>query len=323
MCPASGSDGDSTDTGERLRTALHRAKSWLGARVAGLRAHVAHAREHLRRVRAPDGPTSRKAVLRSLGSDGPQPQQPAVGETCDRPRTDDSGLPWRTFRWYGGWGGADYWDTESGTERTPIVFVHGNGGDACNFDDIAGDCLEHGYRGDELWGITFGTFTPTHAEMSAQLDDFVRHVRAETGAESVSIVAHSLGVTGTRFWLHERERHDWLDTFVGMGGANSGTCGCPGCEDASDNTFTPEDAARACRSVARQCRDVEGHPLAVLSDADPTPGNVEYVMIRGRFDPIYWCDRRSPYLDGAENVAVSTTHMGLLGKSETVRAHVE
>lgn len=316
------SDGDSDGPIARLQSTARRAGSWLRRHATGLRTRLGHAREYLRQTRAPDGPSSRTAVLRSLGAEGPTAQQPAVGETCDRPRTDDSGLPWRTFRWYGGWGGHDHWDTDPGTDRTPVVFVHGNGGDACNFREIARDCRDHGWQGDELWAITFGSFTATHAEMSAQLDDFVRHVRAETDASSVTIVAHSLGVTGVRYWLQDRQRHDWVETFVGLGGANDGTCGCPGCEDASDRTLTPEDAARACRSVARQCRDVEGHPLAVLSDADPTPGDVEYVMIRGRFDPIYWCDRSSPFLDGAENVALSTTHVGLLDKAETVRSHL-
>ncbi len=318
----SSSDGDSDGLGARLQSKLRRVSAWLRHHATGLRAPIEHAREYVHQARAPDGLSSRTAVLRSLGAEGPTAQQPAAGETCDRPRTDNSGLPWRTFRWYGGWGGHAHWGTDPGTGHTPVVFVHGNGGDACNFQEIARDCREHGWRGDELWAITFGSFTATHAEMSAQLDDFVRHVRAETDATSVTVVAHSLGVTGVRYWLHDRQRHGWVETLVGLGGANDGTCGCPGCEDASDRAFTPE-AARGCRSVARQCCDVEGHPLAVLSNANPIPASVDYVMIRGRFDPLYWCDRSSPFLDGAENVALSTTHMGLLGKAETVRSQIE
>jgi len=105
---------------------------------------------------------------------------------------------------------------------------------------------------------------------------------------------------------------------VGLGGANSGPCGCPGCYE-GNHAIGPDDAVRACRSVARQCREKPGHPLAELAALPDTPGNVSYVMIRGRLDPLYWCDRTSPYLDGAENRAVATTHMGLLKQRETIR----
>lgn len=40
-------------------------------------------------------------------------------------------------------------------------------------------------------------------------------------------------------------------------------------------------------------------------------------------DPIYWCDRTSPYLAGAETVALPTTRTGLLGKAGAVLDSLE
>lgn len=71
-------------------------------------------------------------------------------EDCPWPRTDDTHLPFTTNGEYGGWGGANYWGTASGYDNTLIVFVHGNGGQACNFNTIAEDLRQNGYTGDEL-----------------------------------------------------------------------------------------------------------------------------------------------------------------------------
>ncbi len=318
MSPAREPD-DSDQAPSLTRTVRERARDTLAGLAAGLGGLLAHGRQYLRRARGGHGPTTRQAVLRELGLSGAPESVPArVGATCDRARTDASDLPWRTSGWYGGQGGHDFWGTEAGTARRPVVFVHGNGGDACNFDSVATHLLGRGWRGDDLWAITFGSFTPDHAAMAPQLDDFVGHVRAATGAEAVDVVAHSLGVTGVRYWLASEDRYDAVARFVGLGGPNHGVCGCPGCTDASPDADGLAGAGSACADVAPECFAEPGHPLAGLN-GDETPGDVEYVMVRGRLDPLYWCDRRSPYLDGARNRAVVTGHMGLLEQSAVVR----
>lgn len=312
----------------RLRAALATGRDRLvGLRedVRGLARHLSsHGGQYTRRLLDADTPSSRRMVLREVGlAEAPKRVAAQVGETCERPRTSDAALPWRTADWYGGWGGAAYWETEPGTTRPPVVFVHGNGGDACNFDALADHLRSRGWTGDELWAITFGQFTPDHDEMRAQLDDFVGHVLAETGAPQIDVVAHSLGVTGVRYWLDRNDRYADVARFVGLGGANHGVCGCPGCEDATPEADGLAGARSACREVAPACFDDPDHPLAGLNDGDETPGDVEYVMVRGRLDPLFWCERRSPYLDGARNRAVATGHLGLLEQSAVVRRALE
>lgn len=304
----------------RLRAAIGACRDRLAGLRADARGLAAHARQYTRRLRNGHGPSTRRTVLREVGlAEGPDRVAAQVGATCEWPRTSSSALPWRTGDWYGGWGGHDYWRTTPGWSHPPVVFVHGNGGDACNFDSIAGHLRTRGWAGDELWAVTFGHFTPDHDEMAAQLEDFVGHVRAETGASEVDVVAHSLGVTGVRHWLGREDRHAHVARFVGLGGPNHGVCGCPGCTDATPEAEGLAGAASACREVAPACFDESDHVLGGLTDGEETPGDVEYVMVRGRLDPLYWCDRRSPYLDGARNRAVTTGHLGLLEQSAVVR----
>jgi pimeloyl-ACP methyl ester carboxylesterase len=238
----------------------------------------------------------------------------AAGTLCDRARTDDAGLPWDTGGAYGGWGGADYFDTDGGVSRTPTVFVHGNTGDACNFSGHADYLRARGWSGDELWSITFREATSSHADMAEQLDDFVANVRAETGASSVNLVSHSLGVTGTRVWMEAYDRFDWVEEWVGLAGANHGVCNCPGCVD---TTVFGSDLGEPCQFIAVQCFGLPGHPLYEINLPTETPGDVTYHTVRGYYDALYYCNVYSPYLSGADNNLVFADHLGVLESSET------
>lgn len=225
---------------------------------------------------------------------------------CTWTRTDDSRLPWSTGGRYGGWGGHRHHDTDAGAERTPVVFVHGNQRDACDWRNHAEFFLKRGYRGDELWAITFEDGSPSHDAMAVQLDAFVARVREHADAESVAVVAHSLGVTGARHWLAEYDRYDAVETFVGLAGANHGTVLNGWCADAglTDGTYKMSSFLRPDYEYRRD------HPLARLN-ADETPGDVDYYTVRGTEDPLFWRCEESPELEGATNVALDTDHDGV------------
>jgi pimeloyl-ACP methyl ester carboxylesterase len=246
---------------------------------------------------------------------------------CAFDRTDDGRLPWTTDGAYGGWGGAGYHGTDGGrggtdaghrgndtgpdsaspgADGTPVVFVHGNQRDACDWTDHAGFFLRRGYPGDGLWAITFREGTPTHGSMAAQLEDFVRRVLAHTGAGSVALVGHSLGVTGIRYWLATHDRYDSVETVVGLAGANHGTVLNAWCADAGLNrgVYRVSEFLRADYDRRRD------HPLAGLNEEE-TPGDVDYYTLRGTEDPLFWRCRESPALSGATNVAIETGHDGV------------
>lgn len=225
---------------------------------------------------------------------------------CDHDRADGTRLPWNTGRLYGGWGGHAHHGTEPGADRTPVVFVHGNQRDACDWEDHAEFFLKRGYRGDELWAVNFRDGSPSHDEMAATLEDFVFRVLDHADADQVSLVGHSLGVTGTRWWLAEYDRYDRVETFVGLAGANHGTELCRWADRAGlrDGTYKMIPFLRADYD-----RDAD-HPLSRLN-REETPGDVDYYTIRGTDDPLFWGCPESPALEGATNVALTTDHDGV------------
>jgi len=224
---------------------------------------------------------------------------------CDHDRTADDRLPWDTTD-YGGWGGHAYHGTEPGADRPPVVFVHGNQRDACDWQAHADFFLNRTYTGDELWGITFGSGSPSHEAIADQLDDFVANVRDHTGADEVAVVGHSLGVTGLRYWLHRDDRHDWVDTFVGLAGANHGTV----LSSLAAKAGMTSGTYKMSHFLRDDYERLGDHPLAELN-ADETPGDVDYYTIRGTKDPLFWNCLDSPALEGATNVAIEADHDGV------------
>lgn len=149
-------------------------------------------------------------------------------------------------------------------KHVPVIFVHGNNVDHADWYPVR-DRFKAAYpSGDprawsdqELWALSYNglggnngsaLFTPnperdaehtgdgwdgetrvTSNEVNVEdLYDFILAVRAYTGSDEFSIVAHSLGVTIARRTLKKYPalRPD-LVAFVGIAGGNHGTSFCP------------------------------------------------------------------------------------------------
>ena len=230
-----------------------------------------------------------------------------------RSRTDDTLLPWSTNGSFGGICGTHYYHDIPRRGNVPVVFVHGNSADARVWLPAMADFLERGDTGEDCWAITFRRASPSHESMAAQLDAFVAKVREYTGYDRVHVVSHSLGVTGVRYWLATYDRYDWIDTFVGLAGANHGSSRC-GRFARYGLTIGP---ARTNKFLDPQRIDRDDHPLARLNE-DETPGDVAYYTIRATRDRFFRENPRSPALDGATNEVVETDHVGLLTDEETL-----
>ena len=180
-----------------------------------------------------------------------QPQGPAkVAFASDFPPLNDHEWGFRL----GGFGGI----AQGGSlPHVPVIFVHGNNVDACDWYTVRDEFRTAGWTDQEMYALSYNglggnngagllTSNPAcraeHTEMGydgttrvtnndvnvPDLYDFILAVRAYTGSSKFSIASHSLGVTLVRKTLkvHPELRTD-LVAFVGIAGANHGTTFCP------------------------------------------------------------------------------------------------
>lgn len=216
--------------------------------------------------------------------------------TPDEPadRDDTTRLPWDDGP--GGWGGHVHHRTPPGCDRPPILFVHGNGRSADDWTAHATDLLDAGVNGDAIWAITFEEPSPTHDEMAAELDAFVEKVRAHTGRSEIDVVAHSLGVTGVRWWMETRAAADAVRRFVAVAGANHGMMAATLAVRWGIDTAVSRPAPFLRHDYDR----IDGHPLARLNEPPDVPPSVEAYTLRGMTDPLFPALPSSPRLDAAE-----------------------
>ncbi|MFA5890704.1 MAG: hypothetical protein WDA27_07110 [Actinomycetota bacterium] len=180
-----------------------------------------------------------------------RPQGPAkVAFADDFPALNDSEWGFRL----GGWGGVGKGGARA---HVPVIFVHGNNVDAADWYPVRDEFRAAGWTDQEMYapsynglggnnGTALFTANPQrdaeHKEMGwdgstwvtanevnvPDMYEFIMAVRAYTGSDGFSIVAHSLGVTLARRTLkvHPELRAD-LVAFVGIAGGNHGTTFCP------------------------------------------------------------------------------------------------
>ncbi|MEL7003595.1 MAG: lipase [Bacteroidota bacterium] len=153
----------------------------------------------------------------------------------------------------------------------PVIFIHGNGDKAVGtvtgqtgWTESIDYFLTRGYKSSELYAMTWGPAslfqTPNQYHSRAYIDrvrKFIQAVKAYTGASRVDVVGHSMGVTLARKAIKGGTAYDqavgnynvgsrltYVDTFVGIAGANYGLTSCyfsgtsiPTCSDR--NGFYP------------------------------------------------------------------------------------
>ena len=138
---------------------------------------------------------------------------------------------------YGGFGGGS-----CTASRTPVIFLHGNGDEAKNFDfpsstgvaSVYDAFKAAGYNDCELFGLQWLSSSernapqlnyhkPSKADLIA---DFIWDVKAYTGSSQVDIVSHSLGVTMGLFAVDEDNLWSSVRRFVGIAGGMRGLTSC-------------------------------------------------------------------------------------------------
>jgi hypothetical protein len=138
---------------------------------------------------------------------------------------------------YGGFGGGS-----CAASKTPVVFVHGNGDEAKNWDYPAASGVASvydafkaaGYNDCELFGINwlsssersspqYNYHTSTRADRIA---DFIAAVKSYTGKSQVDVIGHSMGVTVAMQGLDEANLWGSVRRFVAISGGLRGLASC-------------------------------------------------------------------------------------------------
>ena len=138
---------------------------------------------------------------------------------------------------YGGFGGGS-----CTASRVPVVFFHGNGDEAKNWDypsstgvaSVYDRLKADGYNDCELFGLNwlsaseraapqFNYHTPGKADLIA---DFLLDVMDYTGASQVDVVSHSLGVTMTLEAIEQNSLWSSVRRFVAISAGMRGLTNC-------------------------------------------------------------------------------------------------
>ena len=142
--------------------------------------------------------------------------------------------------------------------KQPVIFIHGNSDKALGstigqtgWTESRNYFLAQGYTNAELYGFTWGPANMLLSSEQYHSYDYISHVRAfiqavkqYTGASKVDIITHSMGVTLARKAIKGGSGYDsasggnynlgssitnYIDTFVGIAGANKGLVSCYQC----------------------------------------------------------------------------------------------
>ena len=270
---------------------------------------------------------------RAIGDRGPQgaratsapPPAPVLFARDFRPPRD---CEWGFS--VGGWGGI-----RKGypLRHDPVIFVHGNHSDAVDWFSVADAFLARGYTAQELWALSYNGLggqvdgTPVicpcppspravaymarpdvaphvveggqYAANDVNVPDvaaFVRAVLRYTGARSVQLVGHSLGVTVIRKAVFDnRDLPARVSAVVSIAGGNHGTSLCRGFETV---LYSCDEVAPGTRWLAR------------LNARGEAPGPTKWMSVyngSNALDPFFlktpqYDDTQSPRLKGAVNL---------------------
>lgn len=111
-------------------------------------------------------------------------------------------------------------NTFAATAKTPIVFVHGLGGDATNFYLIKNYLKSQGWQDNELYALALPTKNGDQILNSGYIRDSVNKIINTTGHSKVNIVAHSMGGANSLYYILFNGGQGKVNKLITLGGAN-------------------------------------------------------------------------------------------------------
>jgi hypothetical protein len=194
-------------------------------------------------------------------------------------------------------------------QALPILFVHGIDGSAADWDTIRAHLAEDGWDADRLYARTFEDPSwGCNVDNAETIDAWVDAILAETGAERIQLVAHSMGTLSTRYWVKHLGGTELVHSYTTLGGMHHGLySSC-----SPDFPFKPCVWDEICAT---------GDLVTYLNEDPATPGDLHWTSIYGTADADV--PNSSSHLDGALNVAIEgVEHSGPNGLQETAATYV-
>lgn len=105
----------------------------------------------------------------------------------------------------------------------PLVLVHGRNADSGVWGALKAYLLTKGYTENLLFSWNYDSSQSANEILSGQFKKYVSDILAQTGAEKVDIVAHSLGSLLTRWFIKFDGGKDIVRQWVSIAGPNHGT----------------------------------------------------------------------------------------------------
>ena len=189
--------------------------------------------------------------------------------------------------------------------ETPIILVHGYGGNAANFLTLQWRLKQRGWA--NVYAVSYTPPTIDARKLAQQVADHVNRILEATGAEKAHLVCHSMGGPLTRYALHHLGLAGKLDRVITLGSPHAGS---------------RIAALFPAMGAAFQMR-YHSDFLNELNALDPTPGGAQFYSIYSNMDN-FVLPASSPVLGGnARNIHVPYLGHCALLYAPAVLAHIE
>ena len=176
----------------------------------------------------------------------------------------------------------------------PIVFAHGNTETALQWQPLMDRFKKQGYN--DLFAISFSPPANGSCVMYAgQLDEFIKTKVLPNipAGQKIAIMAHSLGVTTTRYYIKSLGGHKHISHAIFIAGANKGIPAC-------DTVLLSDPESK----IFKQAPETHtGNPefLTKLNRYEENEGAVKYLTISSPHDHYFSMWEESPTIEWADN----------------------
>lgn len=187
--------------------------------------------------------------------------------------------------------------------QDPLITVHGWLGVVNVWQPLINRLSTEGYvQGEDLFQFDYD-WGQSNITTAQELAAFVDQVLAQTGADRVDIVSHSMGGISSRWCIKFDGCEGKVDQWISYAGANQGSF-----------------LAAGCAWLQPSCVDmVPGSPmLGELNAGDPTPGSTRYYTFWNWCDLIIWPPDNSRVPGAQDHVGDCYFHVLMPGDPEVL-----